>query len=347
MTVKVLVAGDANLDLVLGGDVVPRFGQAEQLLDSAQLVLGSSAGICASGLARLGVDVALVARIGHDLFGDQTIHLLRANGVDTTAVLRTDAPTGISVILSAAADRAILTLTGAMTTLTTRDVLGALPGPTATTPEPPTTTLEPPTTTPEPPTTTPEPPTTTPEPDEGHLHVASFFLLPGLAEGLPELLAHARAAGLTTSLDTNWDPAERWAGVEACLPHLDVLLPNAAEAVAIARSVGADVADAEAAARVLSARGPIVAVKDGAAGGFAVAGDLLVRAPGLAVEVVDTTGAGDSFDAGFLCAWLAGEDLPTAVRWGTAAGSLSTRGFGGTGGQPTRDELTSAVAGSG
>jgi len=255
------------------------------------------------------------ASAGHDLFGDQTIHLLQDNGVDTTAVLRTDAPTGISVILSAAADRAILTLAGAMTALTAGDVLGALPQHSTT--------------------------------DEGHLHVASFFLLPGLAEGLPELLVHARAAGLTTSLDTNWDPAECWAGVEACLPHLDVLLPNAAEAVAIARSLGADVADAEAAARVLAARGPIVAVKDGAAGGFAVAGEQLVRAPGLAVEVVDTTGAGDSFDAGFLCAWLAGEDLPTAVRWGTAAGSLSTRGFGGTGGQPTRDELTSAVAGSG
>jgi ribokinase len=308
MTVKVLVAGDANLDLVLGGDVVPRFGQAEQLLDSAQLVLGSSAGICASGLARLGVDVALVARVGRDLFGDQTIRLLHDNGVDTTAVLRTDGPTGISVILSAADDRAILTLTGAMTTLTAGDVLGVLP-----------------------------------EPGEGHLHVASFFLLPGLAAGLPGLLADARAAGLTTSLDTNWDPAERWVGVEDCLPHLDVFLPNAAEAVAMARSLGADVADAEAAARVLAARGPIVAVKDGAAGGFAVAGDQVVRAPGLAVEVVDTTGAGDTFDAGFLCAWLAGEDLATAVRWGTAAGSLSTRGFGGTGGQPTRVELTAAA----
>jgi sugar/nucleoside kinase (ribokinase family) len=318
MTVKVLVAGDANLDLVLGGDVVPRFGQAEQLLASAELVLGSSAGICASGLARLGVDVVLVARVGRDLFGDQTIRLLQDKGVDTTAVLRTDAPTGISVILSAADDRAILTLTGAMTALTTADVLGVLP----------------------------EPRTTTPGPVEGHLHVASFFLLPTLADGLPELLGHARAAGFTTSLDTNWDPAGRWAGVEACLPHLDVFLPNAAEAVSIARSLGADVGDAEAAARVLATRGPVVAVKDGAAGGFAVAGDRLVRAPGLAVEVVDTTGAGDTFDAGFLCAWLAGEDLATAVRWGTAAGSLSTRGFGGTGGQPTRLELTAAMAGA-
>jgi len=309
MTVKVLVAGDANLDLVLRGDVVPRFGQAEQLLTAADLVLGSSAGICASGLARLGLEVALVARVGGDVFGDHTLALLADNGVDTTDVLRTDAPTGVSVILSDTGDRAILTLTGAMTMLSAGDIRDALP-----------------------------------ESGRGHLHVASLFLLPDLAAGLPDLLAEVRAAGFTTSLDTNWDPAERWAGVEACLPHLDVFLPNAAEAVAIARSLGADASGAEAGARVLAGRGPVVAVKDGAAGGFVVAGDRLVRAPGLAVDVVDTTGAGDSFDAGFLCAWLDGEDLATAVRWGTVAGSLSTRGSGGTAGQPTRAEVTAALA---
>lgn len=308
MSARVFVAGDANLDLVLRGDVVPRFGQAEQLLTSADLVLGSSAGICASGLARLGLDVALVARVGGDVFGDETLRLLADNGVDTTSVLRTAAPTGVSVILSAAGDRAILTLTGAMTMLSFDDIRSAIAGSA-----------------------------------EGHLHVASLFLLPELAAALPGLLADARAAGLTTSLDTNWDPAERWDGVEACLPHLDVFLPNAAEAMAIARSIGGQPADAQAAARILAAHGPIVVVKDGAAGGFAVAGDELFRAAGLTVDVVDTTGAGDSFDAGFLRAWLAGEDVATCLRWGTAAGSLSTRGAGGTGGQATLKELTAAV----
>ncbi len=170
--------------------------------------------------------------------------------------------------------------------------------------------------------------------DEGTCTSPPASCCPTWPQGCPTCWPRPGRHGLTTSLDTNWDPAEAWAGVEACLPHLDVFLPNAAEAVAIARSLGADVADAEAAARVLAARGPIVAVKDGAAGGFAVAGEQLVRAPGLAVEVVDTTGAGDSFDAGFLCAWLAGKDLATAVRWGTAAGSLSTRGSGGTAASP-------------
>jgi sugar/nucleoside kinase (ribokinase family) len=305
MTPRVLVAGDANLDLVLRGDVVPRFGQAEQLLDGADLVLGSSAGICAAGLARLGVDTALVARVGADVFGARTRELLADAGVDAASVAVTDEPTGVSVILSAPADRAILTLTGALASLTADEVLGALADTGAT-----------------------------------HLHVASFFLVPGLARELPGVLARARERGATTSLDTNWDPAERWEGVAECLPHLDALLPNAQEALALARALGDDPADAVAAAIALARRGPVVVVKDGADGGFAASPDgSVVRAPGLVLDVVDTTGAGDSFDAGFLAAWLEGHLLGEAVRWAAVAGSLSTRGAGGTGGQATRAEL--------
>jgi len=308
MTPRVLVAGDANLDLVLRGDVVPRFGQAEQLLESADLVLGSSAGICAAGLARLGVDTALVARVGADVFGARTRELLADAGVDTTSVAVVDEPTGVSVILSAPDDRAILTLTGALAGLTADEVLAAAEG-------------------------------------AAHVHVASFFLVPGLAPELPGMLARVRERGATTSLDTNWDPAEHWEGVAECLPHLDVLLPNAQEAIALARALGEDATDAEAAARALASHGPIVVVKDGADGGFAASPDgSLVRAPGLTVDVVDTTGAGDSFDAGFLAAWLEGLPLADAVRRAAVAGSLSTRGAGGTGGQATRAEVEAAIA---
>jgi sugar/nucleoside kinase (ribokinase family) len=306
----VLVAGDANLDLVLRGDVVPRFGQAEQLLDGADLVLGSSAGICAAGLARLGVDTALVARVGSDVFGDRTRELIADAGVDTAPVAVTEEPTGVSVILSAPDDRAILTLTGALASLTGDDVRAALESTGAT-----------------------------------HLHVSSFFLVPHLARELPEVLARARERGVTTSLDTNWDPAESWHGVAECLPHLDVLLPNAQEAIALARSLGEDPADAVAASVALARRGPLVVVKDGADGGFAASPDgAVVRAAGLVLDVVDTTGAGDSFDAGFLAAWLDGRSLEEAVRWAAVAGSLSTRAAGGTGGQATRAEVEARIA---
>jgi len=306
----VLVAGDANLDLVLRGDVRPRFGQAEQYLSGADLVLGSSAGIFASGLARLGADVRLVARVGEDSFGERTAGLLVAAGVEVSELRTVPGATGLSVILSDGSDRAILTLPGAMAGLEAEEVNRALARSGAT-----------------------------------HLHVASIFLLPGLRQHLPGLLARARAAGVTTSLDPNWDPDERWTGVAECLPHLDVLLPNAAEAVELAAALtGRREPDAVESARHLAAAGPVVVVKDGDRGGFAVAGSAVERAPALSVRVVDTTGAGDSFDAGFLAAWLDGRPVGESLTWAVAAGSLSATAAGGTGGQPSREVLVAALA---
>ncbi|MEA5054914.1 MAG: carbohydrate kinase family protein [Propionicimonas sp.] len=304
----VLVAGDANLDLVLRGDIRPRFGQAEQFLTGADLVLGSSAGIMAAGLARLGVEVGLVARVGDDWFGERTLALLVDHGVDVAGVRTVPGPTGLSVILSDD-DRAILTLPGAMAGLQAADVRLALAGSGA-----------------------------------QHLHLASFFLLPELARDLPVLLARARAAGVTTSLDSNWDPTERWSGVAACLPHLDLLFPNATEAIELAGALGTGrPANALEGARVLAAAGPPVVVKDGADGGFAVSGTQVVRAAALPVRVVDTTGAGDSFDAGFLAGWVEGQPLADCLAWAVAAGSLSATATGGTAGQPARTDLLAAL----
>src|SRR6185369_11827073 len=108
---KLLIVGDANPDLVLRGDVVPRWGQSEQLLDAADLVLGGSAAIMACGAARLGVPTALLAAVGDDLYGAFVRSALTARGVDTSAVRTVAEPTGLSVILSAS-DRSILTLVG-------------------------------------------------------------------------------------------------------------------------------------------------------------------------------------------------------------------------------------------
>lgn len=309
----VLVVGDANVDLVLGGDVVPRFGQAEQLLDRADLVLGGSASIVACGAARLAAPTTLIARVGADAFGDLVLAALRERGVDVSGVGVDDAAaTGLSVILSAPEDRAILTSLGTIPTVAARDVVSRLDawgGP------------------------------------SGVLHVASLFLQPGLAAELPEVLAHARRLGWTTSLDTNWDPSEKWGGVAALLGHLDVLLPNRSELRAIAGALGVDGADDEERARAVALRGPRVVVKDGARGGWSVrAGEDVRRAPGRQVDVVDTTGAGDSFDAGYLAALAHGVDDESArLRWAAACGSFSTTRAGGTAAQASLAELLEAV----
>src|SRR3954452_315685 len=156
---RVLVVGDANPDLVLRGDVRPRFGQAEQLVDDSALVLGGSAAITAHALARLGRPVTLVAAVGQDAFAEQVRRHLTEGGVEVGAlVVRPGVATGLTVVLSDGPDRAILTAPGAIPTLTATDVTTALGEST----------------------------------DLAHVHVASVFLLPPLAAELPGVLAGAR-----------------------------------------------------------------------------------------------------------------------------------------------------------
>jgi sugar/nucleoside kinase (ribokinase family) len=219
------------------------------------------------------------------------------------------APTGASVILAGPTDRAILTAPGSIPLLRASDVPASLVA------------------------------------RARHVHAGSVFLLDSLRPDLAALLAGARARGLTTSVDCNWDPREEWdGGLRAILAQADVFLPNAGEA---ARLTGLD--DVEEAARALVGQGPrVVAVKLGARGALAATPDgRVLRAPALAVEPVDTTGAGDSFDAGFLAAWLAGRPLEACLALGVACGSLSTRGVGGTATQPTLAEAEAAARAAG
>ncbi|GLW27655.1 carbohydrate kinase family protein [Actinoplanes regularis] len=290
----VLVVGDANPDLVLRGDVRPRFGQQEQLLTGADLVLGGSAAITATGCARLGLRTALLTAIGDDLFGEIVRDQLRARNVRIITAPAAGVPTGLTVILNEADDRAMLTLPGTIAALRPADVTDALLG------------------------------------RARHVHVASLYLQPALAEGLAPVFARARELGLTTSLDTNWDPAERWDWVPEILPHTDVFLPNSAELHAITGGDGPE---------KLVAAGTIVVMKDGIRGARAWWPGGESTAPARPVEVVDAVGAGDSFNAGFLAACLTGRTVREAVAWAAAAGSLSTRAAGGTAAQPTLDDF--------
>ncbi len=300
-----LVIGEINPDLILrGSDVTPAFGQAEKLVEEAVLTIGSSSVIMACGAARLGLRTAFVGLVGDDQFGRFMLGAMAERNIDTSAcVVDAVQRTGMSVILSRPDDRAILTYVGAIGALRTDQV------------------------------------------DRGllrrarHLHVGSYFLLDALRPGLPALFAEAHRYGLTTSLDTNWDPSGAWdGGLAQVLTHCDIVMPNEVEARLIARQD-----DLGRAVETLSAQVPTVAVKLGPEGALARHGNHAVRAPALSVDVVDTTGAGDSFDAGFLYGYLHGWSLERSLRLGCACGSLSTRRAGGTEGQATLDEACAAV----
>ena len=300
-----VVVGDCNPDvLVLGDDVTPAFGQQEKLVDGIWMVVGGSAAITAVAAARLGLSVALVAAVGADPAGDFMLGQLAREGVGIAAVAVHDtAPTGMTVALSRGADRAILTAPGAVASLTAQDVPAALLA------------------------------------RARHVHVSSYFLLErSLGPGLAAVLAAARAAGATTSLDTNWDPAGKWGDdhLRAALAQTDVLLPNETEALRIA-----GVPALPAAAGALTAAGRRLVVKLGERGALCADGPVWHRAELPPVTPVDATGAGDCFNAGLIGGLLRGLALPDAAALGCAVGALSTQAAGGTASSP---DLTSALA---
>jgi sugar/nucleoside kinase (ribokinase family) len=308
-TFDLLVIGDANPDVILGPlDSPLAFGQREQLVGTGLLTLGGSAAIMACGAARLGLRVAFAGRIGDDDAGRFVRASLASRGVDTDALrLDPDLPTPLTAVITRGGDRAILTSPGTLAGTGGDDVPRALLA------------------------------------DCRHVHAASYFLLPRLADDLPGLLRTARDHGATTSLDTNDDPSGRWThpGLDAVLAATDILLPNAQEARALA---GPAATTLHAAAARLAARGPLVVVKDGANGALAHDGRTLLRSGGTPVTPQDTVGAGDSFDAGYVAAVLAGLPGAAALDFAAACGALSTRAHGGTTAQPTWDEALATLA---
>jgi sugar/nucleoside kinase (ribokinase family) len=268
------------------------------------MVLGSATAIMAMGLARLGTPVAFVGRVGDDVWGRYCLEDMSSRGIDVSRVLRGGGlKTGVTVSITHPGDRALVTYLGAIAALVGADVTDAAMA------------------------------------GLDHLHVSSFFFQEGLRPDLPALFARARRAGLTTSLDTGFDPAERWdGGLRETLRETDLFFPNEVELAALAGT-----ADPEAGLRRLENGRTRVVAKLGPNGAMALDGARVVHVPAYPVETIDTTGAGDSFNAGFLHRWLEGAPLVECLRLGAACGALSTRGLGGTAAQPTLAEADALV----
>jgi sugar/nucleoside kinase (ribokinase family) len=294
----ILVAGEINPDLILTGDVQPEFGQVEKLIDSANLSIGSSSAIFACGAARLGLRVAFIGVCGDDVFGHFMLDEMQKQNVDVSnVIIGPDGQTGLSVILNQDADRVILTHLGLIPNLQVADISDAL--------------LR----------------------QARHLHVASYFLQTGLQPGLPSLFSRAHSLELTTSLDTNYDPSEKWIDFDQLLSVTDIFFPNRTEALSITHAI-----DVESAAMRLANKSRLVVIKLGADGAALRTKDKTIFVPSIPAKLVDTIGAGDSFDAGFLYGYLANWDLDRSLQLGVVCGALSMQASGGTAAQPTLDE---------
>ena len=291
----VVVIGELNVDIILNQiDSFPEMGK-EKIAQEMTITLGSSSAIFASNLSTLGSGVAFIGKIGKDSFASVVLDSLNSKSVDTSHIIQSDTlNTGATIVLNYEQDRAMVTYPGAMEDLHLNDIDFNFLS------------------------------------TARHLHFSSIFLQPGIRKSLPTLFSMAKSLGLTTSLDPQWDPAEKWdVNLDELLPALDIFLPNRAELFLLTGSKSI-----EEGIKKINEIAPNLAlvIKDGSNGAFGWKGGNLIHQPAfLNPEVVDCIGAGDSFNAGFIHAFIKGISIDKCLEAGALTGAVSTTRSGGTG----------------
>jgi sugar/nucleoside kinase (ribokinase family) len=301
----VVVVGELNVDLILQNiSSFPEMGK-EKLAQDMILTMGSASAILASNLARLGVRVGFIGKLGKDQFAEVVLATLIERGVDIEGIEQdADSLTGITVSLTFPDNYAMVTYMGAMEEFSIGNVdFDYLTR-------------------------------------AKHMHLSSYYLQPAMRKGCVELFRRAKEAGMTTSFDPGWDPQEQWAtDIRDVLHHVDVFLPNEQEALNISGQE-----TVEGALSNLGANSSIVVIKRGSRGAVCLAKGEIIKTGVYTVKPIDTTGAGDSFNAGFLHEWLQGSDIRRCLKIGSACGALATTRLGGSTASPTIQELDAFLA---
>ena len=287
---------------------IPDRGKLE-LFDEMELHTGGCANNTAIGLARLGISAGAMGKVGEDGFGDFVINNLRRNGVDTRGIRRTDeANTSLTFVMIAPdGERSFLHYIGANGTIKPEDIDFGLIG------------------------------------ESRILHIGGFFLMPGFdGEPTVQVLKKAKEMGVTISLDTAWDSRGNWMKLlEPCLPYVDIFLPSIEEAKMLSGKEDPE----EISLFFLDYGIEIVGLKMGEEGSYVRTRDETVREPAYKVNVVDATGAGDAFVAGFLAGYIMGWDLKRCVILANATGAACVTAIGTTAGIRDLDQVLSIIPG--
>jgi sugar/nucleoside kinase (ribokinase family) len=300
---KVCVVGEINLDLILYGLPKDLVLDRELLATGMALTLGSSSAIFAHNLATLGTQVSFISKIGSDPLGGIALERLAAGGVDISQVKTSGTLTGLTVALPYLRHRYILTYPGAMFELEYSDIdLNSVRS-------------------------------------AQHFHLSSFFLHRALRPRIPELFREAKTAGLSTSLDTNDDPENKWErDLHKVLEDVDIFFVNDREIKKIARTE-----DLAQALNFLAGLVRVVVVKRGSAAAICRSGQEQWSLMPPRVTVTDDVGAGDSFDAGFIHQYLRGGRLEDCLAFANLAGAYSTTKAGGTEAFRDREALANFI----
>lgn len=304
---RFLVIGDLNVDVILTGMTeFPKLGREIHCGD-VQVVMGGSSSIFACRLAQLGANVDIFGKVGKDQNGEIVLNTLRSNSVGIDKVMvEENIRTGITFSLTYPDDKALITFLGSIGLLEGSDIaLELLDG-------------------------------------YDHLHVSSIYFQPKLLDSLATVFAEARKQGLTTSLDPQSDPSNRYEKIWEILEQTDIFFPNETEAKTIADST-----NLEAALEKISSTVETVAVKRGSLGAIGTTGGKKVAVAPIEIDPVDTTGAGDSFDAGFIYYFVGkNESLEASVRFANALGALCCLYVGGAGERISEADVLRFLSGS-
>jgi len=297
---RILAIGDLNVDIIVSGmNEFPELG-CEIHCSDVRTVMGGSASIFVCRLGQLGVEVDILGVVGKDDNGRIVLNTLRSNNVGIDKVIiREDVRTGVTISLTYPNEKALITFMGS---------IGAL-----------------------------EPSDVPPElfQDYDHVHISSIYFQPKLLGSIAGIFEEAKRRGLTTSLDTQDDPSEKYEEIWEILEYTDIFLPNDREAKGIAKSTSLDVALEKIGSKVET-----LAVKCGGRGAVGKMGDKVVRVKPIEIDPVDTTGAGDSFDAGFIYYFLFKKmGFEDSLRFANAMGALSCFYIGGAGGKITEKDV--------
>ena len=296
----VVVVGELNVDLILTGlHSLPEMGKCK-LSKDMNFSLGSASAIFASNIARLGLKVGFTGKIGDDYFGDFILQSLHTRNVDTSQVIRDKkAKTGICVSLSFPENYAMASFPGVRETFHLSDIDFDYIS------------------------------------TARHLHLSSYYLQTGMQEGCALLFRRAKEMGLTTSFDPGSDPLDIWdRSIFDTLRYVDVFLPNETEALNISKC-----RDIETSLDILGRVVKTIVIKEGSNGVWVGNQEKTIHSKVFKIDVVDTTGAGDSFNSGFIYQFLQGSGIENCTLWGTACAAISTTKPGGTTAFPSISEL--------
>jgi sugar/nucleoside kinase (ribokinase family) len=303
---KLLFIGDINVDVLMGGLVSLPVVDREITCSSFDVAIGSSAVICAAAYASLGGNASFLGLAGRDDYGEFMLRGMKELKINTDLVRRTDrVRTGVTVNLIHQSTRTQVTYPGTISEFSGGDVgEREFKG-------------------------------------FDHIHFAGPYLQTNFRPEITRLLKLAKKLKISTSLDPQWDPAEKWEFMDQWLPLLSYLFVNEHEAMSLSKA-----GTLEEACKVLQSRTACVIVKAGKDGAMALVDEKIKRIPARTVKVVDTTGAGDCFDAGFLYGTFEKKmSVVEAMKIGSATGSRSCSFPGGVAHRSSFEEIVQFMKG--